>query len=249
MPNTITLSFLAALIYSVSTNDQFQDPEPELLTTETTNLEFIEPSKAHKEVYPPLQQRQNYQTKNAIEHCIEEDPTFGCKKCEDGYGLGYQSSESTTNPVICRKCDSRVRHCVTCGFYWEAPTNSTPKPQIREGCQNCSAYSYPNDVERNIHGIRIYSQCKPCAMGACLKCNKENICEECRSGYYLKWINKTESSNPARYCLPSDATKNAITWTLITLYVVSCILVYVLCCKDYLKVMKSGVKMGYATQN
>ncbi|GAB1228111.1 hypothetical protein ENUP19_0374G0022 [Entamoeba nuttalli] len=133
-----------------------------------------------------------------IEHC-EEQNTYGCKRCSDGYYL--------TRNMKCLKCDYNCITCYGSSTYCMSCSNDTYLSSNRtcqsnkelngtclqlladgSGCGICNKGYY-----RNGKGC---SKCEE----KCETCNQKDKCTTCADGYFMNWIGECKSTTEVEGC-------------------------------------------------
>ncbi|GAB1223499.1 hypothetical protein ENUP19_0149G0037 [Entamoeba nuttalli] len=133
-----------------------------------------------------------------IEHC-EEQNTYGCKRCLDGYYL-------TTN-MKCSKCDDNCitcygssTYCMSCSSDTYLSSNRTCQSNKElngtclqlladgSGCGICNKGYY-----RNGKGC---SKCED----KCETCNQKDKCTTCADGYFMNLIGECKSTTEVEGC-------------------------------------------------
>ncbi|BFU21946.1 protein kinase domain containing protein [Entamoeba histolytica] len=133
-----------------------------------------------------------------IENC-EEQNTYGCKRCSDGYYL-------TTN-MKCSKCDdncttcfSSATYCMSCSSDKYLSSNRTCQSNKElngtclqlladgSGCGICNKGYY-----RNGKGCEICER-------ICETCNQKDKCITCADEYFMSWIGECKSIDEVKGC-------------------------------------------------
>lgn len=163
-----------------------------------------------------LEEKESPQTEETtIDNCAyENDEGTFCNECKDGYAVTYDGKCSNSISK-CSYLDNENK-CENCyeGYALSYDrsecisfANCVKLEQGNKKCKECKHFFYPNSEGK-------------CERTTCQDYNNNNVCIECRSGYYLKGNECKKISIP--YCLTvSDSEGKVCNSCLINLPIIN----------------------------